>query len=929
MEYTPQEKEKYSKFRSMGMTHEASLEVVNKVKAKNGDTVETKPANPFLRRAANRVVDTVKDIPDDIQAAGSAIKQSFDRGVDRVSDPLAKYIQGEQGFGSSLLQVTGETLRTGANIVGDAFVGAASLVTTEEDENKIKEGLGKVVGQAMDSEVVQNAMDKYNEFKRNNPEKAANLEARLGFVEAALEVTGLGIAKRTGTAALRGTKQGLNATIDGANAARRAAGEFADNTIDGVKGGINNVKESITSGNLITDAKNLASKVTEPVGKLEDIAADKLLSNYSADDLIHRAVKPRIIKGKNLKNTKAKAEIANRTVLEYGFKPTSMAEFGDAVTKSKKQIWDQVIKGVEDARGTGAKVEIKSIAERIKQVADDPAIALTDPGEVKVLKELAENLISQGDEVAIDVAQRMKQIFNSQLSKKFGEFTVSDLKVNALKEINTHIGKQIDELIDSIPVKDLKKKYGALSEIEDDIYKRVVVASRQNPEGLLKGFSRIEGAANVFSGLIGRNPALAGKGLAQAVGGRIVGKLNDGDSLIKTAFERLAKEKGVGTKKAASEAASQSNNLAKTSTKGTVVQTAKQAPETKVLELSGGKVSLPNSNTKALPAATTEVKNLADELTTLRANSKKLTTSYRKAVDTFDKADTKIKKLEAQKVMDRAASLRKQNALKIKENLAAQKKPTGTAPKTTKALPAATTTLDIRKANINEIKKISQKVKNDPFVDLIDDGGTSYKFNRKSTTEPLLMDKEFAKNNLGVNNAEELNDYLSINLNLKNKNLIKTEAQIKRDSEAIFGKSEDNLKAIEKTEVALESIKEPRYRFGTDDKYVYHTAPKNVDINSFKKSGIKPSTEGAGGPGVYMANTPENTLGYTISSLDEAITFRIKKDDLIKKYGLYPENPNGVQYDSGTKEILLDGKRNIPPEFIEFSKDGKTWEKLK
>lgn len=112
--------------------------------------------------------------------------------------------------------------------------------------------------------------------------------------------------------------------------------------------------------------------------------------------------------------------------------------------------------------------------------------------------------------------------------------------------------------------------------------------------------------------------------------------------------------------------------------------------------------------------------------------------------------------------------------------------------------------------------------------------------------------------------------------------------------------------------------------FGTQDQYVYHITDKRFNnLESFIKNGIKPSKDGYSGPGVYMANTPENTL-YNVGSLDEGTLYRINKEKLIRKFGKYPENKTGVQFDDSTGEVILEGQRSVPPEFIEV-KIGSDW----
>ena len=114
--------------------------------------------------------------------------------------------------------------------------------------------------------------------------------------------------------------------------------------------------------------------------------------------------------------------------------------------------------------------------------------------------------------------------------------------------------------------------------------------------------------------------------------------------------------------------------------------------------------------------------------------------------------------------------------------------------------------------------------------------------------------------------------------------------------------------------------------FGTKDKYVYHADATNASIDDFAKNGIKPSKTSQSGPGVYLANAEDATqYNYSPKMGDKATMYRVDKQKLIEKYGKYPQNKDGVQFDETTGEILLDGKRNIPPEFLEVKGQDGNW----
>jgi hypothetical protein len=167
---------------------------------------QEEPESTPLKRLGSQI----GDLPQDIQKTGQNIKESFNRGMDRVDQAQDRTISGEQSLASGTFQTLGAGASTGAAIIGDLFIGAASLITTPEEEEavqrKLMEGV-QAIGKTDIGGGIEELAEQYNAFKESNPTVAANLEASLGFAEAILEVTGAG-------AGLKATKRAVNATGD-------------------------------------------------------------------------------------------------------------------------------------------------------------------------------------------------------------------------------------------------------------------------------------------------------------------------------------------------------------------------------------------------------------------------------------------------------------------------------------------------------------------------------------------------------------------------------------------------------------------------------------------------------------------------------------------------------------------------------------------
>jgi len=105
--------------------------------------------------------------------------------------------------------------------------------------------------------------------------------------------------------------------------------------------------------------------------------------------------------------------------------------------------------------------------------------------------------------------------------------------------------------------------------------------------------------------------------------------------------------------------------------------------------------------------------------------------------------------------------------------------------------------------------------------------------------------------------------------------------------------------------------------------YVYHASHVARDkaslFRSLLKYGLKPSTRGISGPGVYFAYDPEG--GYYHVGPEDSVILRVKWQDLIDLYGLYPENPKGIQRDNA--EIIVPGV--VPAKFIEVEYFPDEW----
>lgn len=107
--------------------------------------------------------------------------------------------------------------------------------------------------------------------------------------------------------------------------------------------------------------------------------------------------------------------------------------------------------------------------------------------------------------------------------------------------------------------------------------------------------------------------------------------------------------------------------------------------------------------------------------------------------------------------------------------------------------------------------------------------------------------------------------------------------------------------------------------------YFYHSTPiKN--IKNICRLGLRQSI-GIEGKGVYLATSPEKTLGTSIGPNERNIgILRVNKESLFKKFGKFNSNKNPSGKVEGDFKNEVDGeiivRTNIPQNFIEYKSKG-------
>jgi hypothetical protein len=239
------------------------------------------------------------DLKSDIKQTGQGIKGVFEKRSGKIQESIEAAKKGEQTVGEAVAQSAVQFVRTPFDIAGELIKGGVKGLLSQEQEEKLKVGVGEVAGKAIETvsdltskyenlkeknptlagginiilgyapEAAVGGKDlyeKYQELKETNPRAARNMEAVFGVAETALDLATLGTGKVATTALKETGEQAIKA---GVKAGGRA--------VETVVGGASKVKK------LAVEGVDLAKKKIAPKELTPEQAVGQVIQGKSTD----------------------------------------------------------------------------------------------------------------------------------------------------------------------------------------------------------------------------------------------------------------------------------------------------------------------------------------------------------------------------------------------------------------------------------------------------------------------------------------------------------------------------------------------------------------------------------------------------------------------------------------------------------------------
>ena len=226
--------------------------------------------------------------------------------------------------------------------------------------------------------------------------------------------------------------------------------------------------------------------------------------------------------------------------------PKNLSEFSDAISQTKKKIYSEYDVLAKNAGENGALVSTEWIINELKQLENNRTLRLANPGIDGIISNMKKGL-EEIDNLTVEEAQTFSQHLNQNLKAFYKNWNANDIGRSTVEAlVNNNLKKAIDESIENAlwqgeQYSHLKKQYGQLRNIEEEVAKRALVDQRKNAKNLFD-LTDIYSANQVIDSLANLNPIGLVKWGATSLIKNWYKKLNDPDVQIKKLFENIDKE---------------------------------------------------------------------------------------------------------------------------------------------------------------------------------------------------------------------------------------------------------------------------------------------------------------------------------------------------------------------------------------------------
>lgn len=274
------------------------------------------------------------------------------------------------------------------------------------------------------------------------------------------------------------------------------------------------------------------------------------ISPRSSVDLAKQAIRfPSTQKSAGaIKSLNSDIESAIKTVVEKGHKVEDLPSALEAVSKTKKQVYDEFLGALSEGDKEKLMVnptdDLNSAYDKI--LSKNPSLADTEQGQ-RILEGIKQQFDAVSKDLPIEEVNRRVIEANknyASLYKAADQGQIQPALADAQKVIGDVLRQKMNDSLSKITgsdVKGIRDKFSALMRVEQALAPRITVSERLSPQNLNQQFQLAQAAADLIGTAHNEGLGGASKAAVRIATAKASRKLNDPNYLIKKAFEKAGK----------------------------------------------------------------------------------------------------------------------------------------------------------------------------------------------------------------------------------------------------------------------------------------------------------------------------------------------------------------------------------------------------
>lgn len=318
---------------------------------------------------------------------------------------------------------------------------------------------------------------------------------------------------------------------------------------------------SVAEKPLIQEGRAIARDITQGAKVLltpsEEVVQNKVISLFNKS--IKPTAKKTLAQGQKYENDTLnalktiKANVNDLNIedatgeLISGRTPQTIQELSQALEQTKDIVFRQYDEIAKNAGKQGAIIDAKPIADEVLKVTENKAIQLKNPELIKYAEDWSKRL-KNFDVLDTETTQEVIKMFNNDLRAFYSKPSYESASKAVIDAgIANNFRQALDKAIEGATGEQyqiLKRQYGALKAIENDVTRASMRDARKNVKGLLD-YSDMFTNGQMITGILSLNPAMFTKGAVERGFKEYFKFLNDPNRAIGNIFDKLNIETGA------------------------------------------------------------------------------------------------------------------------------------------------------------------------------------------------------------------------------------------------------------------------------------------------------------------------------------------------------------------------------------------------